>query len=64
MYTPEVVQNIVEIINIYGMSIMKFKRILKFLLAQFFLRNEFFFIHAKQIDIEKADSSEETKEQI
>eukprot|EP00347_Sterkiella_histriomuscorum_P003546 403363877 len=64
MYTPEVMQNIVEIINLYGMSIMKFKRILKFLLAQFFMKNEFFFIHENILSIKNSKSEDSIRKQI
>lgn len=47
----DVVQNIVEIINLHGMSINKFKRILLILLTDFFLFNEFFYVHSTEIGL-------------
>jgi hypothetical protein len=48
-FDSHVISKIVEISNIYGMSIKKFKRILGILVTDFFLYNEFFYIH--QVDI-------------
>lgn len=50
-FNSDVVANIVEIINMNGMSILKFKRILRILLTDFFMSNEFFFIHTEQIGL-------------
>ncbi len=47
----DVVQNIIEIINLNGMSINKFKRILRILLTDFFYYNEFFYIHSTEIGL-------------
>ena len=45
IYANSVVANLVESINLYGISIEKFKRILKMLLSSFFYDNVYFFIH-------------------
>ena len=50
-YDTEFIENIVEIINLYGMSVMKFKRILRMVFAEFFLKNEFFFVHNDIIEL-------------
>lgn len=42
-FGPEVVSNLIEIINFYGMSVMKFKRILKLLIADFFEVSQFIY---------------------
>lgn len=47
----DVVANIVEIINMNGMSIMKFKRILRILIIDFFLQNDFFYVHSNPIEL-------------
>ena len=41
----EVVRQLVETANLFGLSVLKFKRLLKLLLAEFFLRNDLFFVH-------------------
>ncbi|CDW86884.1 UNKNOWN [Stylonychia lemnae] len=60
-YDVEVIQNLVEIINVYGMSVMKFKRILKYLMAEFFLRHELFFIHDVQIGLLSEKNFQDTR---
>ena len=45
IYASSVISNLVESINLYGISIDKFKRILKMLLASFFYKNHLFFVH-------------------
>ena len=50
-YDTEFIENIVEIINLYGMSVMKFKRILRMVFAEFFLKNEFYFVHNDIIEL-------------
>lgn len=44
-FDSDVITYLVETINIYGMSVMKFKRILRFFVSNFFLANYFHFIH-------------------
>jgi hypothetical protein len=46
------ISKIVEISNIHGMSIKKFKRIMKIIISDFFFSNEFFFIHYVDIGLE------------
>jgi hypothetical protein len=50
-FNNEVVANIVKIINMNGMSILKFKRILRILLTDFFMHNEFFFVQNEEIGL-------------
>ncbi len=50
-FNHNVVAHLVELINLYGMSINKFKRILRILLTEFFLNNEFFYVHKKDIGL-------------
>lgn len=54
VFQPEVIQNLVEIINLYGMSILKFKRILKYLISTFFFNQEFYYIYDNKIDLKAA----------
>ena len=50
-FSLDVVQNIVEMINLHGMSVNKFKWILSILVTDFFLYNEFFYVHAVDIGL-------------
>ena len=45
----DVVDNIIEIINVNGMSLNKFRRILRMLITDFFLFNEFFYVHHEKL---------------
>jgi hypothetical protein len=53
---------LIESINLYGISIDKFKRILKMLLAEFFLDNPYYFVHDIEFKID--ESSEMRKSSI
>jgi len=44
-FDADVISNIIEIINLHGMSVHKFKRILSILVTDFFLYNELFYVH-------------------
>lgn len=45
-FEPSVIQTIIETINLFGMSVMKFKRIIKVLIAEHIYRNQdYFFVH-------------------
>jgi hypothetical protein len=56
-----VISKIVEISNIHGMSIKKFKRIMKLLIADFFLSCDFFYVHNIEIGLQ---SHEEFKKNL
>jgi len=47
----KVISKIVEISNIHGMSVKKFKRIMKILVTDFFLFNQFYFVHNVEIGL-------------
>ena len=51
----KVISKIVEISNIHGMSVKKFKRIMKILVTDFFLFNQFHFIHNVEIGLHTHD---------
>lgn len=45
-FEPAVIQTIIQTINLFGMSVMKFKRILKVLIAEHIYQNQdYFFVH-------------------
>jgi len=45
-FDPEVIQSIVQSINLFGMSVEKFKRMLKVLISEHIYQNEsMFFLH-------------------
>ena len=44
-YGQDVIQHLTQSMNMYGMSVAKFKRMLKLLLADFFYDNKHFFVH-------------------
>lgn len=44
-------QRVIEVININGMSVNKFKRILRILATDFFLYHEFFFVHRDKLPL-------------
>jgi hypothetical protein len=48
-YDTTTYQKLVEIINLNGMSVNKFKRILRILITDFFLQNDFYFLHYEPI---------------
>jgi hypothetical protein len=49
-------QNIVENIQVYGLSLEKFKRIIHFLLAKWFCSNDYFYVNALiEKEVEKID---------
>ena len=50
-FDHDVVQNLIEQINLYGMSVTKFRRVLRTLLATHFLMNEFFFVHNTPVSL-------------
>lgn len=45
MFEFTVVKFLVESINLYGMSIDKFRRFIKMLLTEFLYRQEFYYVH-------------------
>ena len=49
MFSHQVIKNLVEMINIYGISVQKFKRMLKLLLVQHFYENKLVYIHAMML---------------
>lgn len=45
-FEPAVIQTLIQTINLFGMSVMKFKRILKVLIAEHIYKNQdYFFVH-------------------
>jgi|LauGreDrversion4_2_1035121.scaffolds.fasta_scaffold59615_3 hypothetical protein len=50
-FNAECFQKIIEIINLNGMSVNKFKRILRILATDFFLYNEFFYVHRDKLPL-------------
>ena len=45
----DVVTHLVESMNLYGMSIDKFKRLLKMLLTDYFYTNPLYFVHTTDL---------------
>lgn len=45
MFDVNVVRYVIESINLYGMSIEKFRRMLKMLLTEFMFKSELYFLH-------------------
>lgn len=48
-FDHDVINNLVESINLYGMSISKFKRMMRMVLSEFFRNCEHFYIHKKSL---------------
>lgn len=44
-FSTSVIENLIESINLYGMSIDKFKRTLRLILVENIYSNPFFFVH-------------------
>lgn len=44
-FSQMTIKNLIESINLYGMSVDKFKRTLRLMLAEHFYLNEYFFVH-------------------
>ncbi len=53
-FSHKAIENIIETINMYGMSINKFKRTLRTLLIENIYSNPYYFVH--QVCLEQADS--------
>ncbi len=60
-FDQQVISSMIESINLYGMSIQKFRRILRMLMAQFFFENDLFFIHDGGVELMSRRGFEESK---
>ena len=45
MFSPEVISNLIEQLNIYGTSVDKFRRILKLMIMEFVYSNDHYLVH-------------------
>lgn len=54
-FDHDVISNLVESINLYGMSINKFKRMLRMILSDFFRTCEHFYIHNEKLSLKKEE---------
>ena len=45
MFSPEVISNLIEQLNIYGTSVDKFRRILKLMIMEFVHSNNHYLVH-------------------
>lgn len=53
-FSQKAIENMIETINMYGMSINKFKRTLRTILIENIYSNPYYFVH--QVCLEQADS--------
>lgn len=44
-FSQKLIENLVETINLYGMSVNKFRRTLRLILVENFFANHFYFVH-------------------
>ena len=44
-FSQKLIENLVETINLYGMSVNKFRRTLRLILFENFFSNHFYFVH-------------------
>ena len=56
-FDQDVICNLIEQLNLFGMSVEKFKRILKLILAEFVHSNKYILVHDVITDM-KSDKSE------
>lgn len=55
-YDHDVIAHLIETINLYGMSVDKFKRIMKCILTEFFYKNDLYALHLVELKLYKREN--------